>query len=340
MTRILLMATASPARVRRKAEEILEGSLFGAAELIILCRGGKPAMDYFRDLPGVELISWDSLDLSSLRKQLNARGIDVLYVFWTGEGEHRIMKIFPLAIRAGSVTVDIGDGGAFRLTWKAIVRHALFRRNHPLPTDYWEFLPPPQLPASPAEHPGEQILIVQSAPPHRVLQALERLRQRPLFRDPRYTIFCRNRLDDLQSFRDPAWIHEVWSHTEARGWWRHLLELRRRRFDAVVLFLTGDPGYWKIKIFAFLLGAHHKLVFNENCDCFFFSWSAALGLLSHRLGERSRLGHTPRGSHHSWLIGRLLVKGLLLPFRFGWLLMVWLRLRCTALVSRHEEAPF
>ncbi len=127
-------------------------------------------------------------------------------------------------------------------------------------------------------------------------------------------------------------LQSIQTHTEARDTWTHLRAFRRERYDAVVLFLTGDPSYWKVKYFAFLLGARHKVVFNENNDCFYFTVRDWLALLAHRIGERSQVSALPRWSwtHQAWVMLFMATKLLLLPFRFVWLLLVWIRLRSAA----------
>ena len=123
-------------------------------------------------------------------------------------------------------------------------------------------------------------------------------------------------------------IHQIRTHSETRGSWKHLRELRKERFDAVVVFFTGDPSYWKIKWFAFLLGARHKVIFNEYDGCFYFDVRQWLTLLSRRLGART--GSRPRWSYHVRFFTFLILKVMLIPFRFIWLLLVWLRLRTAA----------
>src|SRR6185503_15332620 len=110
--------------------------------------------------------------------------------------------------------------------------------------------------------PGEKILIIQSAEPPVVFLALEHLKENQLFHNPRYWIFCRNRPEALRRFRSHPMIFHVLPHTETVRSWDHLMALRREKFDGLVLFFTGDPSYWKIKYFAFLLGVRHKLIFN------------------------------------------------------------------------------
>jgi len=130
-------------------------------------------------------------------------------------------------------------------------------------------------------------------------------------------------------------LHRILTHSETTGVWRHLRTLRRARYDALVFFLTGDPSYWKMKCFAFLLGARNKVVFNESNDCFYFSVRTWLVLMSRRREDQLRTGRTSAAGftwpYHARLIGVLVTKTLLLPFRFLWLLFRWLHLRVSAL---------
>ncbi len=324
MTRILLVETASPRRVRRKAEDILAGGQYGSPELTILSGGNAATLRYLEEIPGVRVVPLRTENREWVREELRRGGFHVLYVFWTGEKKYRRMKFFALRLKADATYVDIGDGGEFRLTWKACIRHFQFRLAHPLPTDHWVLVCPPadSVPAEAWE--GEKVLIIQSAEPPGVLRALDRLKERPLFRNPRYTLFCRNRPETVRPFLDHPMLHEIRTHSETKGSWTHLRRLRRERFDAVVVFFNGDPSYRKIRCFAFLLGARHKLVFNEYNGCFYFTLGRWLTHVSRRLGEKSRWGQ-PVFSFRSPLL--LTLKALLLPFRFLWLLLVWLRLR-------------
>ena len=327
MTRILLVETASPKRVRKKAEAILAGMLYPEPRVSILCAANPKTVRYFQEIPGIEVIAFERSKRRAIVQQLRNRQFDIACVFWTGERRYRRMKLAALRLGQRSTDVDIGDGGCFRLTWKAIIRHALFRWRHQLPTDHWQLVSLPDEPVKADFYDGERILIVQSADPPYVLRALERLKSPPLFRNPRYILFCRNRPEVVRRFSGHPMIHQVRTHAEIRDSWRHLRELRRERFDAVVVFFTGDPSYWKIKYFAFALGARHKLIFNENNDCLFFSLGEWLALLAHRMGERSRSGIQPRWTFQARILATWMLKLALFPLRFIWLLLVWLRLR-------------
>jgi hypothetical protein len=327
VTRILLVETASPKRVRRVAEELLRGDAYPDPEVTIATAGDRTTVRYYRELAGVRVVRLPRSRRLRLLAALRRRRFDLVRIFWTGERRYRRLKLAALSLGRRATLVDVGDGALFRLTLPAVARHALFRLAHPLPRDHWELVPRPTDPEVERFSDGEKILIVESAKPAAVERALVRLRAQPIFRNPRYTLFCRHRPETLRSFRLHPMIAEVQPHREASGALRHLRALRRQRFDGVVVFFTGDPSYWKIKYFAFLLGARHRLIFNENNDCFFFSWRAWLNLLVHRLGERARPGGGSRGAWQVRSALLYLVKLALLPFRFVWLLGVWLLLR-------------
>jgi len=331
MTRILLVETAFPQRVRMRAEAILSGRVYPAPELTILCSDNLRTARYLEEIPGVEVIPLWEHEKKIILSDLRLRGFDVINVFWTGEKRYRRMKRIALRIPAKTVEVDIGDGSRFRLTWKAFIRHSLFRMRHWLPTDHWQFVVPEPAPEPVPLYTGERVLVVQSAEPQHVLEALKSLNEKPLFEDARFTLFCRNRPEILRQFEGHPMLYQVISHSESRRGLRHLLALRRERFDIVLLFLTGDPSYWKAKCFAFLLGAQHKLIYNENNDCFYFSLPKFLAFLGHRLGERIDAGAPPRWTNQIRILLSLGVKLVAFPFRFAWLLLVWFRLRSTGL---------
>ncbi len=327
MTRILLTQTASVRRVRAKALKILSGELYPEPVLTILCAPDSETVDRFRQLPGAEVVPLQQAGRQQILADLRRRQFDVMVTFWTGERKYRRTKIAVLRL-AGNTDVDVGDGGHFRLTWRFFLRYWLFRIRRPRPADHtWFVLHDGD--DDPAREPVERVLVIQSAEPRFVLRGLEHLQRNPLFRNPRYTLFCRNKPEIVSSFHGHPLLAAVRTHSEARGAWQHLLELRARNYDAVVVFFTGDPSYWKIKYFAFLLGARHKVIFNEHNDCFFFTWRAWASFLMRRMGA------TPARGNLAWRYRAqtavsLVLKAVLLPFRFTWLLLVWVRLRRAA----------
>lgn len=335
MTRILMIETASPKRVREKAREILQGGVYPSPELTILCRPDPRSLEYLNALSRVRIVLLQKSRRRQILADLTRTPFDVAYMFWTGEKKYRWMKLTALRLRAGCRDVDIGDGNSMRLSWGNFARFLSIRCKYPRPSDHDLFKIRPNVtdgsgvPAD--DHQGEKVLVLQSAEAPYVLRALDRLQDANLFRNPRYTLFCRNREEVLRPLQGHSMLCRIITHSETRGAWSHLRELRRERFEAVVVLFTGDPSYWKIKCFAFLLGARHKVIFNENGDCFYLSWGAWLALIAHRMGERSGLGAQPRWTNQARFFAIYLVKALLLPFRFAWLFLVWLRLRSSGL---------
>jgi hypothetical protein len=337
MTRILIVETASPKRVCHTALQIRNSGIISDPEISILCRESNARA--FQSLTGVQCLPIKSDANSRLSTEFGPGNFDVIYAFWTGEKKYHRMKLLALRLRAKETRIIAGDGNEFRLTWKAIIRHAIFRWRHPLPTDHRDFVSLQEEFTKSRKHrfsDEEQILIIQSAEPPYVLRALERLRATPLFTNPRYTLFCRNRKEIVDSFSGHPMLSRILTHNEAQDSWRHLRELRRQNYDAIILLLTGDPSYRKIKLFAPLLGVplKHLLIFNESADCFFFTWSQLGALISHRMRSRAE---KERGSHSSHVLLSLVLKSVVLPFRFVWLLLVWLRLRSAGLIFSRKS---
>ena len=245
----------------------------------------------------------------------------MIYAFWTGEKGYRRMKLRVFRLKAKAILIDSGDGNEFPLTWKAVCRHSAFRWKHPLPTDHGDFI------ETKANPDGDKVLIVQSAEPSHVLKALRRLEEKSLFVNPRFTLFCRQKPEVIRSFQGHPLLHRILAHSETRGSLGHLRNLRQERFDAVVIFFTGDPGFLKIKVFAFLLGIRHKLIFNESNDCFFLTFNRWLGFMARRMKAQASSGTRVSAGSSQRVVLSLILKTVILPFRFVWLLLVWLHLR-------------
>lgn len=333
MTRILLVETASIKRIIEKVEQIIRTGAYPDPEITVLCH--ERSRREIMKLPGAEAYAFKADAVRNTIRELNRRRFDVAIVFWTGETAYRRMKFMALRLKAGKTIIIGGDGNDFLLTWKAAFRHAVFRWKHPLPSDHWHYI-------RSSEGTGG-ILIIQSAEPPHILQALERLRQKPHFYNPRYSIFCRNSRDAVQSFRRHPMIERMITHSETHGSWQHLKNLRRMRFDAIVMFMTGDPSYRKIKLFSFLLGVplRNILVFNEAGDCFFFSFDQWVSLILQRIQEQP----PPSWTRSRWMdsmviLASLALKSVLLPFRFLWLHIVWLRLRVQGMRSLRKNHDY
>jgi hypothetical protein len=336
MTRILLVETAAPKRVQKKALDIIEGSVYPDPEVTILCRQQRETVQLFSGIQGAQIIA---LPPGGSRRKviamLNQKKFDVVQAFWTNEKKYAQMKLLTLKIKSGVSMVDMGDGGNYRLTWRFVIRYWYYRLRHPRPDDYYRYVKRKGMPLD-YDHDGERVLLLQTASEGQILQVLERLAQAKIFRNPLYYLFCRNHPGVKQAFKDHPLIHRVWTHSETRHAWRHLRFLRRQRFDGIVVFFTGDPSYTKMKYFAFLVGTRHKIVFNEHFDCFRFAPGRWLSFLAYRFGEHWLEGKSPNWDYRTRSLLFLCLKMLLLPFRFVWLLLVWLRLRGIVLLTENQ----
>jgi hypothetical protein len=339
MTRILLIQTASPKRICAKADQILQSGAYPNPEFFILC--DEKDSQWFRHLPQTTVCPIQIPALKIAAQKLPPIKFDLAFIFWTGEIIYRSWKVLAFRLRTRNTFIIAGDGNEFKLTWKAICKHAVFRVRHPLPTDHSEYLDAiasdGSMYLSGPHGSREQVLILQSAEPPYVLKALEVLREHPHFKNPSFTLFCRNKPEIVAGFEGHPLLHRVVTHSETRNSFQHLLALRRQRFDGTILFLTGDPSYWKVKIFAFLLGARRILVFNEEVDCFFLDFTKWLELLSYRIRVRPYPGASSKWGYSTRILVSLLLKSVLFPFRFLWLLLIWLRLRIAGLRWSRES---
>jgi hypothetical protein len=331
MTRVLLIETASPKRICEKAQQILKSGLYPDPEVFVLC--DERSSHHFRQLPGVTIYALPKPSRRLAIKALDGNTFDVVFAFWTGEKRFRWWKLLSFRLWIKETYILSGDTNEFRLTWKAICRHTVFRLKHPLPTDHYEYAVP--------EGDRERVLVIQSAEPFYVLSALERLRKKPLFTNPRFTLFCRNLPEIVNSFHANSTLQRVIVHSKAQNVWKHWRNLRNERFDAIILFLTGNPSYWKVKIFAFLLGTRRILIFNETSDCFFFNFHQWLALMTHRVRVRPHSAGTgSRWSHSARILISLMLKPIIFPFRFVWVLCVWFWLRSAGLRASRESRDY
>jgi hypothetical protein len=340
MTRILLVETAAPKRVREMAFDILKGGVYPNPEITVLCRQNQETVRLFSEIPGARVISLPQDNSLQVIAELNQKNFDVVQAFWTGEKKYSRMKLLARKIKSRTSMIDMGDGGNFRLTWRFVIRYFYFRLWHPRPDDYYRYVPRKGMPQA-YEHDGERVLILQTASEDQVLRGLERLAQITIFRNPLYYIFCRNQPRAEAAFGNHPLIHQVWTHSETRDVWKHLNFLRRQRFDGLIVFFTGDPSYTKMKYFAFLVGARHKIIFNEHFDCFRFAPGRWLSFLAHRFSEHWLERKIPVRHCQTRRLLFLCLKVVLLPFRFAWLLLVWLRLRGVALLTdnKYDDCP-
>ena len=148
-----------------------------------------------------------------------------------------------------------------------------------------------------------RILFLQSGSPESALRCLEVL-QTAVFTDVRLLYITPT------THAAPARTN-LPSDTEVVVTGNSLVELlslraliRRADFESCVLMLTGEPGFRRFKLFGLTLWHHHLLVFNENGDCFFFSFGKMSRHLLWRLREKTTPDRTARHLKAAWKIFR------------------------------------
>jgi hypothetical protein len=341
MTSILLVETAAPKRVRKKVSEILEGDIYRDPKITVLCRQKPETIQQLSEIPGIQVIPLPSGGSRQVLAELNKKNFDVVQAFWTREKKYSRMKFLALRIKSGISMIDMGDGGNWRLTGRFVIRYHYYRLWHPRPNDYYRYVPRQERLQARDHHDGDRVLILQTASKDQMLLGLERLAQTTIFHNPLYYVFCRNHSDVERAFKNHPLIHEVWAHSEMRDVWKHLRFLRRQRFEGLIVFFTGDPSYTKMKYFAFLVGARNKIIFNEHFNCFLFSPGRWFSFLARRFAEHWLESKSLSWHYQTRRLLFLCLKVVLLPFRFAWLLLVWLRLRGAALLTenRYDDCP-
>ncbi|TMA24000.1 MAG: hypothetical protein E6J88_11820 [Deltaproteobacteria bacterium] len=157
----------------------------------------------------------------------------------------------------------------------------------------------------------ESALLVQTAAPERLARAIDKVRET----HPRLRLSVL--LQRAMAARVPARpdVEYIENEGPKPGFIRRL---RARRFGTVFVLYTNDPGFWKLKVLPFLLGAARILAINENLDWFPVSLAKPRSLARHvfwRLGTSTAGGTGGIAQAVEMLVRRAAYPGLL-----AWLL--------------------
>jgi hypothetical protein len=166
-------------------------------------------------------------------------------------------------------------------------------------------------------------LLVQTAGPEQLALAVDRVRER--FPGTRLTVLLQRKMGGLIPPRPE--VEYVENEGPRPGFVRRL---RTRKFDTVFVLYTNEPGYWKLKLLPFVMGARSIFAINENLDWFPVSLRHGSTLARHL---RWRLGH-PGGGLASDL--ERLGRAAAYPAVLGWLLAYE---RVQGLRARMRGAP-
>jgi len=145
---------------------------------------------------------------------------------------------------------------------------------------------------------AEKVLLVCSSTGANLLKVAEILSTRPIFHHPELHILCS--LPDLPDVKAIQSARQIWvfpHRRDLRTGFDFWLRILKQRYDVVVVLWCLDQTRLRQKLFALTCGTTRILVFNENLDCAYLSFS----FLSRFLAARFRDGHVIGG-----LVGRSL----------------------------------
>ncbi len=121
---------------------------------------------------------------------------------------------------------------------------------------------------------SEKVLLVCSSNSTNFRKAVNCLSTQSIFDKPELDFLCS--LGDLQDLRQIQEAKKIWVFPHRRDLWNGMRLWRKifkQRYDVVVVFWCLDTGRLLQKIFSLSFGIQKILVFNENLDCAFLSFS-------------------------------------------------------------------
>jgi hypothetical protein len=157
---------------------------------------------------------------------------------------------------------------------------------------------------------AKTVLVIQTGSPELLTQAVDLIRTQ-LPRAALTVLLQRN-------MRDKVPVREGVEYLENTGSKRGLTaRLRARRFDVACVLYVNHPGYWKLKLLPFLIGARHVLAVNEHMGWFPINLRDARRLAGHL---RWRAGSQARSSRTSVELAKSAVAAVARPLAIGWLI--------------------
>jgi hypothetical protein len=125
---------------------------------------------------------------------------------------------------------------------------------------------------------AKTVLVIQTGFPELLTEAVDRVRAH-LPAAAMTVLLQRNMADQVPVREQVEYLENVGSKRALTR------QLRNRRFDAVFMLYFNHPGFWKLKLLPFLIGARQVLAINENLVWFPVSLRHA-GALAKHMGWR------------------------------------------------------
>lgn len=162
----------------------------------------------------------------------------------------------------------------------------------------------------PSADPPARVLLVQSGSPQLLLRAVDGLRtQLP---DSQLTVLLQRDMRGLVQERPDVEYLDNQGPKPA-----FVSSLRARRFSAAYVLFSNEPGFWKLKLLPFAIGAGAVFALNENLDSFPVDLKHGEQLARH-LRWRLESSVTFSGDGHSKGLEALL-KAAAYPAALAWL---------------------
>ncbi|HSR68803.1 MAG TPA: hypothetical protein VLU25_12770 [Acidobacteriota bacterium] len=315
---ILLVQTDGMPRMGQVLERLRHSKVIsGSPPITVVCNRQREGA--FRKLPQVDdVLTYTRGDWRGYLKlwwHLRRRQTDVAAALFSGRPTFRLSKLFFFLIRARNRLIFNSQLECYYLGWRTW--GMLLRRER-----------------TAADAMPHRLLLIQSEDDAEMVKAMQTVRSPSLARVARLFVLCRQ--DRKPFFQSQPGVARVITYRK-EGLVKNLRlwgEMRRLRLDSVAAMFSGRPIFRLQKLLFFLAPARHRLVINENHDCFYFRFRR-LGrfLTMHARQSRGRFLLT------RWAFRTALKAVLFLP-RFFYLVMwlTYMRLR-RAYSLRLEEAP-
>ena len=299
-TKVLVLQTDENSRMAQLIERLEDPKVAGSAPIYVFC--SEANRKFFESLPQVEEVLTyrkgnSKVNLSALRR-LRQLHPDAVVALLAGRPTFRRAKLLFFLLPARGRLVFNVHLECYYLhfkTWRHLLKREDLTASSRIP---------------------HRLLLIQSEDDDTMLESLETLQNPNLAQISQLFVFCRE--DKQKHFESRPEVAQVIVYRKGAlvENLRALRRLRRLDLDSVCAVFSGRPIFRLQKLLFFLVPARHRLVINENQDCFYFSWL--------RIGQLLRL----RVNRHLpllQLVFRALLKGVLFFPRFVYL-VIWVTL--------------
>ncbi len=257
--RILFIQTETPPYVIHAIQRLKQQSPFRYSEILLLCR--EEDLEQFRNVEEVTrflTFSGQSLVKNFLFwKQLNKFGGEIVCAMFSGRAIFWKQKLFFFLHTAKHHLAFDARLDLHEITARTIPR--IFRQEPPL--------------FDAIESSGEisrRVLLIQTEHNAKTLQAIESLRHSKLAGPIPIWVFCRD--DKSSVFESNPGVAGVFTYSsgELLNNLKNLWKVARFRPNLLAAIFSERPIFRWHKLLFFFLPAKHRLVFNENLDCFYW----------------------------------------------------------------------